>query len=263
MQNNNKQQKDRVKWVTGRRRYLVGCTTVAFLILLICIVRTLGEFGMMPLKILVPYVLKKLLVLCIGTVALGSCLGLVLKFWNALDSDTVSTKLDLFALRVSHVWRAKNVETIRPYLQGFLYRVIQLNNQFLKLPLGPDASCLSPRGPQEIFEQDCIFYEFQLIMPEAPTVSTEELRDLFQQYIELELDAYGIAGLRSHYQDALFQKYPSVFVDRVLVDEINHLLTVEVLYICSESSAEYMKKAKQRRRSSGPVEPETFDDELR
>ena len=54
----------------------------------------------------------------------------------------------------------------------------------------------------------------------------------------------------------------SVYLDRLCIENDIHMITFELLYVCSDESLQYLKQAIQRDRNEAQGEPEVYDDEL-
>lgn len=158
---------------------------------------------------------------------------------------------------------AKNADLVSYRLRYFLFGVLSRNNQVLHLPLGEDFGCLSPRELIYGCRGKCVFYNFDLILPQQPDIDLEALRQIIQSFIDRELDHYGITALNSCFHSkAMGQNYWSVYLNRLTYIEAQHRLSFEVLYVCSEESAKYLVKAIQRDKHNEQPEIEVFDDDL-
>ena len=201
---------------------------------------------------------------CVGVASIGAIplAGVFILSLKILDWKALRVALGLAINKLSARIRAKNAAIILPRLQCFLFEVLLRNKEFLHLPLGQDPSCLTPRGRMIIDRDDCVFYRFELILPEQPEMGEEVLQQIMQKYIDCELSNYGIAGLYSHFLSRAGKSFTSVYIDRVFYNETQHLLSFDVLYICTEDAAEHVQK--RDRQESHKVEPEraVFDDEL-
>ncbi len=194
---------------------------------------------------------------------------LVLLFWGlwsvlwVLDRPAVKTGAHLLAGFLSRKIALKNARVVYPCLQYFLFFVLSQNREFLQIPLGRDASSLTPQGYAPAYRSRCVFYRFQLVMPDKPEMDEKTMRLVLQNYITGELMNYGISGLSSCYLDPKIGRIPSVFIDRVFFDEAAHYLTLDVLYVCTAEAAEYVKKAIHM--DSAPKQPDrtVYDDEAR
>lgn len=194
---------------------------------------------------------------------------LVLLFWGlwsvlwVLDRPAVKTGAHLLAGFLSRKIALKNARVVYPCLQYFLFFVLSQNREFLQIPLGRDASSLTPQGYAPAYRSRCVFYRFQLVMPDKPEMDEKTMRLALQNYITGELMNYGISGLSSCYLDPKIGRIPSVFIDRVFFDEAAHYLTLDVLYVCTAEAAEYVKKAIHM--DSAPKQPDrtVYDDEAR
>ena len=157
----------------------------------------------------------------------------------------------------------KNARVVYPCLQYFLFFVLSQNREFLQIPLGRDASSLTPQGYAPAYRSRCVFYRFQLVMPDKPEMDEKTMRLVLQNYITGELMNYGISGLSSCYLDPKIGRIPSVFIDRVFFDEAAHYLTLDVLYVCTAEAAEYVKKAIHMDSASKQPDRTVYDDEAR
>lgn len=209
------------------------------------------------------YALCELRFIAIGIVALPAC-GLILwRVFKWIDSDAASTACQMAGLKISEKMREKNFQEIYPRLREFLFYVLAKNNDGLALPLGNDACSLSPFGARHVIRNGCLFYQFQLIMPEAPDWPCDVLRSLMQSYVNSELQNYGIAGLNGSFTDTGLRSWKSVYIDRLFTDEASHVLTIELLYISSNAGARYLQKALRRDNASPEREQAVYDDELK
>lgn len=151
---------------------------------------------------------------------------------------------------------------IFPCLQSFLYGILSRNSEFLHLPVGKDAGCLTPRGFSASYRNNCVFYHFDLIAADAPEMDLETLRKILQDYVDKELFNYGIAGLGATYISATEGKFFSVYLDRVSYNAAQHCLSLDVLYVCTDEAARYVHKAAQRETAPTQPEREVFDSDL-
>ena len=187
---------------------------------------------------------------------------LISTVWRWIDHDAIQTLIRILILRFSSWLRSRNIKLIYPRLQDFLFYVLTQNKNLLPLPIGNDKSCLTPFGSNHVYRNDCIFYRFQLILPEMPEIPISQLRKLLQHYILSESRNYGISNLYSFYIDVSQNTWDTVQVDRMWIDEENHLLFFEILYITSEKSVEYMVHVMQREQASQSAFYEVYDDEV-
>ena len=195
--------------------------------------------------------------LCLVTVIPFFCISVMLLLF--LDSETVQTKLHLVSARISAKITERNSGTIYPYLQNFLFELIKRKKDMLCLPVGQDMSSLRFEGFN--VRNGCVFYGFSMVTPEQPKHDTDTLRQLLQTFVNTELNAYGIYGLSAVYCSPSAKCY-SIYIDRVTYDEDNHLLTAEVLYICTEKSAQYYSHAAERDKKHITAERVVYDDEV-
>ena len=202
---------------------------------------------------------------CIGVGALFFVLVLVVLSLIILhlDFQAVLNAIHRLGLAISNKLKEKNVHAFAPLLQYFLYGVLHRNNEFLHLPLGQDFSCLAPRQIAYTDRAGCVFYHFDLITTKQLDMDTDTLRKIVQSYVESELNSYGISGLNLCFISRRMNcQCWSVYIDRITYNELCHRLTFEVLYICTEDSAAYLKKALLRDTAKVEIEREITDDDL-
>lgn len=199
---------------------------------------------------------------CIGALILTVPITCLCYFIKHVNKEPIETYSRLLALRYSNWRQAKNVSTILPRLQDFFFYVLKKNNEFLHLPLGQDGSVLSLAKAETVFRDNCIFYQYQLILAEDIEQDVKILQKLIQQFIYEELRNYGIIGLYSTYLDNKTGSWFTVYLDRIMINADEHLITFDLLYISSRISLEYFQKAVQRDNAQLTAEPEVFDDEL-
>lgn len=201
---------------------------------------------------------------CVGValIAVFPFAGAVLVTLTFLNWQAVRTGLHLAAHRLSAKAAARNASHIYPCLQHFLYHVLGQNREFLRLPLGKDASCLVPCGYAPAYRSGCVFYRFKLVSPEPPEMELVLLRLIVQNYITSELMNYGIAGLPSIYQNKGVGVLPSVFVDRIFYDEGQHYLTFDILFVDNPDAAWYVGRAIQYEATPKQPKIEVTDSDL-
>lgn len=206
-----------------------------------------------------PYALGCIGICLIGIIPLA---GLVYLLFYLFQNPHIKTAIHLLANKLSAKVRLKNTNIIYPRLCEFLYETLEINKDFLKLPIGQDCSSLVPKGFRPIYRQDCNFYIFQLVMPEKPSCDEKTLKQLVQSYIDGELINFGCAGLSSCFNSRTYGIVPSVYIDRLHYIESQHMLNFAVIYACSEDDACYIVKAKQRDKEEAQVARSIYDDEL-
>lgn len=201
---------------------------------------------------------------CVGValIAVAPFAGIVAIMLSFLNWQAVRTGLRLVAHRISAKAAAKNAAYVYPCLQHFLYYVLSQNREFLRLPLGKDASCLVSCGYAPAYRSGCVFYRFKLVSPEPPEIELALLRLIVQNYITSELMNYGIAGLPSSYQNKGVGTFPSVFLDRIFYDEGQHYLTFDILFVDNPDAAWYVGRAIQYEATPKQPEIEVTDSDL-
>lgn len=182
--------------------------------------------------------------------------------YKTIDRKSVRTKLHIIGNQISERIRMKNSNTIYPHLHSFLYETLVRNNDTLNLPLRKDYSAITPRGYRTIFRYGCVFYIFQIVIPQKPDIDDKVLRQLIQSFVNTELINYGIVGLGSYFNSRVYGTIPSVYIDRLEYIEQTKTLNFAVLYICTEEDARYVVNAEKRYNSVPTPEKEVFDDEI-
>ena len=241
--------------------FLISAAGAALLIVFLVVLYARG-----PLEVDVSLIAQQFtqLVVCagVGLLAVLPLTGIIIASVKFVSWRVVHTAIRLAMNRLSERIARRNDALIYPWLQQFLFSVLIRNNDYLNLPLGKDASCLTPWGAASTYRKNCVFYQFRLITPERPEMDTPLLRMVIQNYIAAELNNYGIPGLASHYQHIKSGIMPSVFLDRVSYDEVRHHLVFDVLYVCTEPAARYVIDADCREAAPEQGEREVYDDEL-
>lgn len=79
------------------------------------------------------------------------------------SSEVVTTWFRLQANKLAARLQGKNSANIYPCLRQFLFEVLNKNNETLRLHLGQDAACLTPRGCSTSFRKNCAFFHFELV----------------------------------------------------------------------------------------------------
>lgn len=174
-----------------------------------------------------------------------------------ITRDPAETWFRLHFVKLSERIQRRNISYIYPFVQEFLFEILCLHEDTLHLPIGQDSSCLVPRGTATAFRKNCLFFRFELILPEAPAMDTDTLRSILQQYIWAELGTHGINGL-----SAYFNSVPTVYIDWVRYFEKTHILQFSVLYISTPDMANYAVQAEQNRKQKAAPEREVYDDEV-
>lgn len=220
------------------------------------------ELAPCPVSVLIQQTFIEFILASAGGIIFSICYYLIRMLYRFMDKDVASTRMQLLILRLCETLRTKNSNVIGTYLQYFLFHVLKNNNEHLHLPLGSDVTSLTPCGASYTYHNGCVFYRYQIILPELLDTPYDELRQLMQGYVAAELLNYGIAGLNSRYTDRHSATCDSVYIDRIFADEDNKMLFIDVLYVSSQTSADYLKAAIQRDKPHPIREPEVYDDEL-
>lgn len=168
--------------------------------------------------------------LCFTTLCFGAAVAIGCIAYATLrlvERDAIRTRLQLLANWLSMRTQQKYAATVYRCLQLFLYDTLRQNSSTLQLPLGQDASCLVPRGYATQFRSGCLFYRFELVMPQAPDMDITTMRQIIQTHVNAELTNYGIAGLSAWFKHPTYGVLPSVYIDRMHYDEETHLLQMK------------------------------------
>ena len=131
-------------------------------------------------------------------------LAFLLAILQLTDNKSIKSALRLIAKQITIKSKMKVVQSVYPPLLCFLYGVLKNNNEFLKLPLGKDCSSLLAKGYDPIYVDGCIFYIFQLVMPQKQYDFDEStLKQIVQSYIDSSLLNYGMLNLDAFYNSNL------------------------------------------------------------
>lgn len=203
-------------------------------------------------------------IVCMSAILMFSIFPVGFVGWLLLKVSSSDEAETMFYRLKNHLCAkiaTKNTSAIYPCLQDFLYFVLTQKNGFLKLPLGKDMTCLSPYGHLHTFRKKCVFYRYVLTCPQQPELDCSILRQIIQSYIVEELNNYGAGYLTATYVYG-DMGLPGVFLDRVFYDDTRHCLVFDVLYVCTNSAAEYAVAAYKRDAAPKQPEPEFCDDDL-
>lgn len=214
------------------------------------------------LAVIVPQFIS--LLACAGITLVAAVLfaGIVRMLFTFLDWSAVRTAINLAVHRLSFKIASKNAGSIYPCIQHFLYFVLSQNREFLRLPLGKDATCLVPAGYVPAYRSGCVFYRFQLIAPEKPEMDISLLRQIIQSYIVAEIHNHGISGLPAVFLSKTIGTMPGLFLDRVYYDEGMRFIGFDVLFIDNENAAVYARNAVMRDAAPKQTAVEVTDADL-
>lgn len=170
----------------------------------------------------------------------------------------LETALHLFFDYMQKKLALKNAQQIAPHLQLFLWQTLYRNKSLLGIDPGPDMLALSPNGWRTAYRNSTVYYVFELAMKDEPELELKILQQLINQFIVSELNNYGIANL-----SAIFKGYHSVYLDRLVYDDVRRVLMFDVLYVASDQAAAALSKAWERDRPKAAApEMEVYNDEL-
>lgn len=190
-------------------------------------------------------------------------LAFLLAILQLTDNKSIKSALRLIAKQITIKSKMKVVQSVYPPLLCFLYGVLKDNNEFLKLPLGKDCSSLLAKGYDPIYVDGCIFYIFQLVMPQKQYDFDEStLKQIIQSYIEAQLLNYGMVNLPSYYNSKSYGMIPSVYIEKVVYNEEQHLLKFAVMYISCEDDVRHYIKSKKRDEQLNITTDKVYDDEV-
>ena len=190
-------------------------------------------------------------------------LAFLLAILQLTDNKSIKSALRLIAKQITIKSKMKVVQSVYPPLLCFLYGVLKDNNEFLKLPLGKDCSSLLAKGYDPIYVDGCIFYIFQLVMPQKQYDFDEStLKQIIQSYIEAQLLNYGMVNLPSFYNSKSYGMIPSVYIEKVVYNEEQHMLRFSVLYISCEDDVRHYIKSKKRDEQLNITTDKVYDDEV-
>jgi uncharacterized membrane protein len=190
-------------------------------------------------------------------------LAFLLAILQLTDNKSIKSALRLIAKQITIKSKMKVVNSVYPSLLYFLYDVLQSNNEFLKLPLGKDCSSLLKEGYNPLCVDNCIFYTFQIIMPKKSyDFDDDTLKQIVQSYIEAQLLNYGMVNLPSYYNSKSYGMIPSVYIEKVVYNEEQHLLKFAVMYISCEDDVRHYIKSKKRDEQLNITTDKVYDDEV-
>lgn len=190
-------------------------------------------------------------------------LAFLLAILQLTDNKSIKSALRLIAKQITIKSKMKVVNSVYPSLLYFLYDVLQSNNEFLKLPLGKDCSSLLKEGYNPLCVDNCIFYTFQIIMPKKSyDFDDDTLKQIIQSYIEAQLLNYGMVNLPSFYNSKSYGMIPSVYIEKVVYNEEQHMLRFSVLYISCEDDVRHYIKSKKRDEQLNITTDKVYDDEV-
>ncbi len=186
------------------------------------------------------------------------CAGIAFLLFHFFNWNVLRTAIHLTANKLSARLLEKNSIQISKCLRTFMYELLLRHNDLLQFKLGQNISCLNECGYNT--RNGCVFYRFSLITTKPP-YEDKQLQQIMQGFICSELNDYGIFGLSPTYRSITAQCY-SVYLDRCFYDESNSSLVFDLLYICTEQSANYLKNAVERDTDKPKAEKTVFDDEI-
>ncbi len=190
-------------------------------------------------------------------------LAFLLAILQLTDNKSIKSALRLIAKQITIKSKMKVVQSVYPPLLCFLYGVLKNNNEFLKLPLGKDCSSLLAKGYDPIYVDGCIFYIFQLVMPQKQYDFDEStLKQIVQSYIDSSLLNYGMLNLDAFYNSNFYGMIPTVYVEKIVYNEEQHLLKFAVMYISCEDDVRHYIKSKKRDENISAMSNTVYDDEI-
>lgn len=190
-------------------------------------------------------------------------LAFLLAILQLTDNKSIKSALRLIAKQITIKSKMKVVQSVYPPLLCFLYGVLKDNNEFLKLPLGKDCSSLLAKVYDPIYVDGCIFYIFQLVMPQKQYDFDEStLKQIVQSYIDSSLLNYGMLNLDAFYNSNSYGMIPSVYIEKVVYNEEQHLLKFAVMYISCEDDVRHYIKSKKRDEQLNITTDKVYDDEV-
>lgn len=77
----------------------------------------------------------------------------------------------------------------------------------------------------------------------------DTLKQIIQSYIEAQLLNYGMVNLPSYYNSKSYGMIPSVYIEKVVYNEEQHLLKFAVMYISCEDDVRHYIKSKREMNS--------------
>ncbi len=197
------------------------------------------------------YILVTILIACVAYA-----------FLRLLDKNIVKQWFRQWTKKLDNKMLLVNAKGIAFYLQAFLYDILNQNKSMLHLPLSSDMSCLLAPGSGFYYRSNSMFYRFSLLVPEKPEMDDRTIRQIVQSYMWTELRQYGISGLSPCFQSKVHGLLPSLYLDRIIYNEVSHTLCFDILYIYTEQSATYAVMAHKRDSAQAAPDAEVFDDDV-
>ena len=90
----------------------------------------------------------------------------------------------------------------------------------------------------------------------------DTLKQIIQSYIEAQLLNYGMVNLPSYYNSKSYGMIPSVYIEKVVYNEEQHLLKFAVMYISCEDDVRHYIKSKKRDEQLNITTDKVYDDEV-
>ena len=140
---------------------------------------------------------------------------------------------------------------------------LRLTANFASNKARMNCSSLLKEGYNPLCVDNCIFYTFQIIMPKKSYDFDEDtLKQIIQSYIEAQLLNYGMVNLPSYYNSKSYGMIPSVYIEKVVYNEEQHLLKFAVMYISCEDDVRHYIKSKKRDEQLNITTDKVYDDEV-
>lgn len=161
--------------------------------------------------------------------------------YKFMDSNKLRTYAKISAKKVNNRIALRNSNAIYMWLQLFIFDVLRKNNNYLKLSLGTEHTCLTPKGIARRVKNNSVFYRMELIAPERPDFDNLTLKQIIQGFIIQEINFTGCTGLEPSYKGN-----HSVFLDNLYYDHANHTIVMDFLYLTSDEDMLYAQRAEKR-----------------
>lgn len=181
--------------------------------------------------------ISALVIFAISILPLGTIRYILVRFF---ENPAYKTGVNLWVQKKAQEKAFKNSQYISYYLKSFLYDVIK-SNDIIDIPV--NEASINLKG--YAMRNRCVIYRFVIPIAEVPHIDEANLRTILQNTVIAQLNHYGIVGLSSVYQDSTTVQY-SVYIDKITYFEDEHIIAIDVLYVCTQNDLLYLQNAVKR-----------------
>ncbi len=181
--------------------------------------------------------ISALVIFAISILPLGTICYILVRFF---ENPAYKTGVNLWVQKKTQEKAFKNSQYISYYLKSFLYDVIK-SNDIIDIPV--NEASINLKG--YVMRNQGVIYRFVIPIAEVPHIDEANLRTILQNTVIAQLNHYGIVGLSSVYQDSTTVQY-SVYIDKITYFEDEHIIAIDVLYVCTQNDLLYLQNAVKR-----------------